>query len=132
MKLRNVIFYVKDINKSKDFYKSLSFKISQDFGKFVSFATEIENLYFSIMEVDSPDKIPGNQVCVFWAEDIKVLCQKLRDLGVFIETELYEAPFGLMFAIRDLMGIKSSLFRHNDLIFFSTRYLQSVPIQPLL
>lgn len=106
MKLRNVIFYVRDIDKSKDFYKRLGFEITQDFGKFVSYNTGVENLYFSIMEPDGPKKVPGNQVCTFWIEDIKDFYKKIKKVSVEIDTKLYEAPFGETFAIRDIDGNK--------------------------
>ncbi len=106
MKLRNVIFYVQDINKSKDFYKGLDFQIAQDFGKFVSYETETEGLYFSIMESDDPKKVPGKQVCTFWADDTKALYKRLGGLEVEIDTKLYKAPFGETFSIRDVDGNK--------------------------
>ena len=106
MKLRNVIFYVQDINKSKDFYKKLDFQIAQDFGKFVSYETKAGGLYFSIMESDNPKKVPGKQVCTFWTNDTKALYEKLKGLEIEIDTKLYKAPFGETFAIRDIDGSK--------------------------
>lgn len=106
MRLRNVIFYVKDIKKSKDFYKKLGFKIVRDFGKFISYDTGVEDLYFSIMESDSQEKSPGKQVCAFWADDIEAFYQKIDDLKIKIATELHEATFGKTFAIRDPDGNK--------------------------
>ncbi len=106
MKLRNAIFYVKDINQAKAFYEKLGFKVSDDFGKFVSYETEQNDPRFSIMESDSPDKVPGKQVCVFWADDIETFCEKMKSLGVAVATELYDSPFGKSFAIRDIDGNK--------------------------
>lgn len=106
MKLRNVIFYVKGIEAAKDFYKSLGFEIKQDFGKFVSYDVEIEKQYFSIMESDDVKKVPGKQVCTFWADDIDRLYKSIRNSTIKVDTELYEAPFGKTFAIRDIDGNK--------------------------
>jgi len=87
MELRNVIFYVKDTDLSVKFYKQLGFKIIQDFGKFVSFSTESEQIFFSVMESDSPEKVPGNQVCAFWCENADNLYDKFRKLNLKIATE---------------------------------------------
>jgi len=106
MKLRNVIFYVKDIGQSKDFYKKLDFNIVQDFGKFISYDAGYENLYFSIMESDDPVKIPGKQVCVFGTEAITKLSEKFKEIGIPFDTELYDASFGKTFSVRDIDGNK--------------------------
>ena len=106
MKLRNIIFYVKDINSSVEFYKQLGFRIAQDFGKFVSFSTENERIFFSIMESDDSEKVPGKQVCAFWCKNINNLYDKFKKLNLKIATELYKTSFGETFAIRDLDGNK--------------------------
>lgn len=106
MRLRNVIFYVKDINKSKRYYSKLGFKISQAFGNFISYDAGIEGLYFSLMESNVVKNEPGKQVCVFWINDIEEFYKKVNKLSLFIDTKLYKATFGQTFAIRDLDGNK--------------------------
>lgn len=107
MKLRNVIFYVNDISASVVFYTKLGFELVENFGNFVSFSTDDKNTHFSLME-DKTDlsKVPGKQVCVFYSEDIDNLYKKYIELKVGIATELYDAPFGKTFSIRDMDGNK--------------------------
>lgn len=106
MKLRNVIFYVQDIEKSKEFYQKIGFKLNQDFGKFVSFETGVNNLYFSLNSSLGKDRIPGKQVCAFWVDDIDVFYKKMKKLRVTINEEVYEASFGRTFSIQDIDGNK--------------------------
>lgn len=102
MKLRNVIFYVSNIKKSVDFYKSLNFEVAQDFGHFISFKTDNEGLYFSIMQPDTLGKEPGKQVCCFYTTNIEKLYEEMKNKKVEIATELFTASFGKTFSIRDL------------------------------
>ncbi len=106
MKLRNVIFYVKDLEKSKDFYHKLGFEMTQDFGSFISYKTDDDEIYFSLNSTLTEDRVPGRQVCVFWTEDIEAGFEKMKELGVEFVEELYEAPFGRTFSIRDIDGNK--------------------------
>ena len=107
MKLRNIIFYVSNIATVVEFYKKLGFDIAEDFGNFVSFATDDKHINFSLMEDKTdPTKVPGKQVCVFYSEDIETLYEKVKELNIAIATELYKAPFGKTFAIRDPDGNK--------------------------
>ena len=102
MKLRNVIFYVSSMGIAVEFYKKLGFELAEDFGNFISFTTDDSHIHFSLME-DKTDttKIPGKQVCVFYSDGIEGLYKKVKYLKINIATELYEAPFGKTFAIRN-------------------------------
>ena len=113
MKLRNVIFYVKDIEKAKAFYKKIGFKLNQDFGKFVSFETGVNNLYFSLNSSLDKERIPGKQVCVFWIEDINEFYKKMKRLKVAIHEKLCEASFGKTFSIQDVDGNKVEFVERN-------------------
>lgn len=106
MELRSVIFYVKNIGQSKVFYEKLGFNVLQDFGKFISYDAGYKNLYFSIMEADDSFKEPGKQVCVFWTKDINALFGKVKNSNITIDTQLYKAPYGETFSIRDIDGNK--------------------------
>ncbi|MBU1110740.1 VOC family protein [Patescibacteria group bacterium] len=106
MKLRNVIFYVRDIEAARDFYRQLGFKEVQNFGKFISYDVGREDMWFSIMESDDPCMVPGKQVCVFWAKNIQYLYKKVLELDIAVDTKLYKADFGETFAIRDPDGNK--------------------------
>ena len=106
MQLRNVIFYVNDIKSAKSFYENIGFEMLEDFGQFISYRTDAEGIYFSIMQPDDETKVPGKQVCTFWTDDIKILFQQMLESDVEIATELSEEPFGETFAIRDPDGNK--------------------------
>jgi len=106
MKLRNVIFYVKNLKKSHKFYENLGFQLSKNYGKFISYKTDTDNTFFSIMETDDIKKEPGKQVCTFWTSNIGGLFQKCKLLGIAIDTDLTKTDFGLMFAIKDIDGNK--------------------------
>jgi catechol 2,3-dioxygenase-like lactoylglutathione lyase family enzyme len=108
MKIRNVIFYVKDIDLSKKFYEKLGFKLVEDFGKFISFETSDNQTFFSLMQPDVDDsiKVPGKQVCAISVVDIDEEWKKVKKLGLVIAKELIEESFGRTFAIRDLDGNK--------------------------
>jgi len=106
MKIRDVVFYTHDINKAKKFYQQLGFEIANDFGKFVSFKTEDENVWFSLNVADDDTKDPGKQTCIFWSEDITGDYERLNDLGVKFVKKLYKAPFGQTFSFRDPDGNK--------------------------
>ena len=107
MRLRNVIFYVSNISASVEFYHKLGFELAEDFGNFVSFATDDKHIHFSLMEdKKDPTKVPGKQVCVFYSDDVENLYEKAKELGINMATELYKAPFGKTFAIRDIDGNK--------------------------
>jgi catechol 2,3-dioxygenase-like lactoylglutathione lyase family enzyme len=106
MKLRDVVFYVGNIEKAKDFYQKLGFEVERDFGKFVSFKTEDANTWFSINLADESTKVPGKQTCIFWSENIEEDYKRLKVLGMNIAKELYEAPFGKTFSFRDIDGNK--------------------------
>lgn len=106
MKLRNSIFYVKDIKKSKRFYKKIGFEIAQDFGKFVSYKTSDPEVYFSIMESDGEDKVPGKQSCSVWTSTIEDDFKFFKGKGVEFAEELQEFSFGKGFHIRDIDGNK--------------------------
>lgn len=106
MKIRDVVFYVNDINQSKDFYIRLGFEIEKEFGKFVSFKTADENIWFSINLADDPSKYPGKQTCVFWSEDIKNDFERIKKFGAKFVKELYQTPYGFTFSFRDIDGNK--------------------------
>ena len=105
MKISNVIFYVRDIVKSKEFYKLLGFN-TDNTSKFINYNTNTPGTYFSLMEANDPIKEPGKQVCVFYSSDIDNLYNKLKVANVTFSKELYIAPFGKTFSIRDLDGNK--------------------------
>jgi catechol 2,3-dioxygenase-like lactoylglutathione lyase family enzyme len=71
MRLRNAIFYVADIEKSKKFYESIGFEVDKDFGRFVSFRGETKaEGTLAIALADKPDKSPGKQVASFLVTNI--------------------------------------------------------------
>lgn len=106
MKLRNVIFYVKDIEKAKAFYKKIGFEIDQGSDSFVSYKTDTENIWFSINSRLSPSRVPGRQTCCFWVNNVDEHYKKMKTLKVKIHTEPFDAPFGRVFIINDIDGNK--------------------------
>jgi catechol 2,3-dioxygenase-like lactoylglutathione lyase family enzyme len=108
MKIRNVIFYVKDITLSKRFYEKLGFKLVEDFGKFISFETSDNQTFFSLMQPESGDKsrIPGKQVCAIYSYNIENDLETVRKLGVQVVEDLVEVSYGKTFSINDLDGNK--------------------------
>jgi predicted enzyme related to lactoylglutathione lyase len=104
MKLRNVIFYVRDIEIAKEFYQNLGMEIGQDFGDFVSFSLDQGDVWFSIMESDTEEKEPGKQICTLSVENIDEYYKKIVEQEIKVVTELFEAPYGKTFEIKDIDG----------------------------
>jgi len=107
MKLRNAIFYVKDIEKSKDFYKSIGFEVEKDFGKFISFKGNSLGGSLAIAIADGPEKLPGKQVASFIVEGIDDLYAEIskRD-SIEIVQKLTTVNYGKVFFFRDIDGNK--------------------------
>lgn len=104
MKLRSVIFYVSDIEISKQFYNKLGFEIVRDDGKFVAFKTDTQDTYLSINQSDDPNNHIGQQVCCLWTNNIEHYYQKVKTLGTKIVMELSEMHYGKVFIITDPDG----------------------------
>ena len=106
MRILNVIFYVRNIQKSKEFYHKLGFNLVQDFGNFVSYDVGQKDQYFSIMQSDDEMKVPGKQVCVFWTDNIHELFEKVNQINIKGEDQITKASYGETLTIWDFDGNK--------------------------
>jgi len=107
MKLQNAIFYVKNIEKSKDFYQSIGFEVAKDFGKFVSFKDQGRQARLAINLADKPEKVPGNQAASFIVQDIEEHYSKINKIhSNKIIREIKVTDYGKVFFIKDVDGNK--------------------------
>lgn len=105
MKLRSVIFYVSDINNSKEFYAKIGFEVDKDFGNYVAFKTAVPAISFALNLADDETKIPGRQVCSIYIDEIEQEKERLENIGIEVQ-DFKTNPFGKSFHIRDVDGNK--------------------------
>lgn len=105
MNLRSIIFYVSDIDKSKEFYQKLGFEVDQEFGNYVSYKSSSPKISFAINLADDDTKVPGKQVCSVYSHDMKNDLKLLEEASIEV-FDYKETSFGKTFHIRDLDGNK--------------------------
>ena len=101
-KFKNAVFFVKDVEKSKNFYVNiLGQKILMDFGRFVEFEGD-----FAIWEADyalniifeekaANISIGGNDSEIYFeVVELEVLLNKLKKEGIKIIHPISEPPWG--------------------------------------
>ena len=106
MKLRNVIFYVSDIDRAKQFYEKLGFNIADDQHTFVSLKTDDENIFLSLNSNITEFNVPGKQVCAFYASDIEHLYAEMQKVAIPMFTSLQTFEWGRCFIVQDPDGNK--------------------------
>ena len=106
MKIGHIIFYVNNLRQSTQFYEKLGFTIAQNHGKFISYNTDDNNQFFSIMEFPNSKRKPGMQVCLIYKKNLNGFFEKCKLLGIPIEQELKDLGFGETFAVVDPDGNK--------------------------
>ena len=104
MKLRNVNFFVNNLNLAADFYQKLGFKIVATLDKTINLETEEENVFLSLREVSNEREIPGKQSCSFYVNNVDGTYERFKLLGAPLEKDLKDTEIGRMFAIRDKDG----------------------------
>jgi predicted enzyme related to lactoylglutathione lyase len=106
--IKAVIFYVEDIEKSKDFYANiLGFSINQDQGDFVSFKVDkSDNVSLAINLASNEDKVPGRQTVLLGVDNIEKVYKFIQDKDIDIITELSQFEWGKTFAFVDIDGNK--------------------------
>ena len=105
--IHTVIFYVNDIEKSKDFYtKVLGLKVVDDQGLYVSFkCSGGSDSVLACNAYGKEGQFAGHQTVILRTKDIKNTYDRLRNKVIVIE-ELNEKPWGWTFIFRDPDGNK--------------------------
>ncbi len=107
-KIEAVIFYVNNIEKSKEFYlEKLGFIIDDDQGNYVSFkVNKNDNACLAINLVTNPKKVPGKQTVLIKTDNIDKAYEKLQKKNVNITKKLQILDWGKTFAFTDIDGNK--------------------------
>jgi catechol 2,3-dioxygenase-like lactoylglutathione lyase family enzyme len=105
--IHTVIFYVNDIEKSKDFYTNvLGLEIVDDQGLYVSFrGSEDSNTVLALNAYGKEGQHAGHQTVILRTKEIKRTYEKLKSKVSFTE-ELNKRPWGWTFIFNDPDGNK--------------------------
>ncbi len=113
MKLGNVIFYVKNLNASLEFYQKLGFKVSENIGKQARIKTIEDGVFITVAESDNGRCIPGKQACSFYVDNVGGLFEKYKLLGAPLLSSLSQTENGSCFAISDLDGSRLEFIQNR-------------------
>jgi len=107
MKIKYAIFYTTDLQRIKNFYLDLGFKLApEQKGKVISFVFDNDTI-LGIKLGDKEREVPGTQTVIISVDNIQVLYEKIKSGNYNIYKALIAQDWGTSFSILDPDGNKA-------------------------